>query len=502
MAETDGMKWDRQIPISWLNIQGYCEYKLFLREVKGIRPAVLTIVNEGIIAHEEIQIAHEKIAKELEEPIEDIIKKIPKGEHETISLSEFNVCSKKWGLIGRIDNIHILRGCVAIYDFKPGPKVSWGAQRQLKAYALAFKEQFHWDKEINIAVSSYAGKGDDWDPTQNVIWDKWYTSEDESEVIAIVQRLRGCFEGKRKFQPTSKPGKCKTCEYRDICSMNLINNSQCINDRKTIEDHNNAIELERKNNSSACYTRGVINSKTGNFLKAIEDFSGELDLSPNDKFGYFERGNAYKSLKEYPEAIDDYNKTVFLDPNFGPAYHNRGLVYYDIQNYQNAIKDFTKTLEMHTNEWKSHPCMIYIHHGVSYLQVYDNQKRNNIKNVVRTLSQNPREAYITRGKTYVKIGEYGKAIEDFSRVIQYDPTFFRDFILRGHANLLLKNYRKAIDDYNTAIKLNPNAANAYRFRGHALQSINRIDEAEADRKKYEFLKKQPIHGEKEESAVS
>ncbi len=45
-------------------------------------------------------------------------------------------------------------------------------------------------------------------------------------------------------------------------------------------------------------------------------------------WAYYNRGIAYKNLKDYRRAIEDYDQALRLDPDYVKAYNNRGYAYY------------------------------------------------------------------------------------------------------------------------------------------------------------------------------
>ena len=65
---------------------------------------------------------------------------------------------------------------------------------------------------------------------------------------------------------------------------------------------------------------------------------------------FYNRGNAFKRLKQYSEAIEDYTKTIKLAGKSGYltpyTYNNRGSTYFENHQYKLALIDFNKTIEL------------------------------------------------------------------------------------------------------------------------------------------------------------
>ncbi len=61
--------------------------------------------------------------------------------------------------------------------------------------------------------------------------------------------------------------------------------------------------------------------KLGNFEKAIEDYTQEINLNQQSAISYYKRGFLYYTIKTYPESIKDLDKSINLDDR-SSAYKN------------------------------------------------------------------------------------------------------------------------------------------------------------------------------------
>jgi tetratricopeptide (TPR) repeat protein len=59
----------------------------------------------------------------------------------------------------------------------------------------------------------------------------------------------------------------------------------------------------------------------------LEDYSKAIQINLNYSVAYFNRGNTYKTLKDYSKALDDYNKAIEIDPDYINAYLGRAFTY-------------------------------------------------------------------------------------------------------------------------------------------------------------------------------
>jgi tetratricopeptide (TPR) repeat protein len=69
-------------------------------------------------------------------------------------------------------------------------------------------------------------------------------------------------------------------------------------------------------------------------------------------------------------------------------------------------------------------------------------------------------------------GKYKEAISAFNKAIEHNPKYMH-FNQRGRAYKALKQYRNAINDFSTVINLNPSIRSAYFNRGIAYRNIGK-----------------------------
>ncbi len=84
--------------------------------------------------------------------------------------------------------------------------------------------------------------------------------------------------------------------------------------------------------------------RNGDFERAIEEFTGAIDLIPTYGYGYQIRGDAYFQLAQFEAAILDYDKAIELDPNDKAAHSGRGSARYQLGQFEQAIDDFDQAI--------------------------------------------------------------------------------------------------------------------------------------------------------------
>jgi tetratricopeptide (TPR) repeat protein len=85
---------------------------------------------------------------------------------------------------------------------------------------------------------------------------------------------------------------------------------------------------------------GKVEAKSGDNLKAIEYFSENLKLHPNDPECYVDRANSYFVSKSWDLAINDYSMSLDLKPANSDIWLNKGIALLNSGNVDDACHDF------------------------------------------------------------------------------------------------------------------------------------------------------------------
>jgi tetratricopeptide (TPR) repeat protein len=78
--------------------------------------------------------------------------------------------------------------------------------------------------------------------------------------------------------------------------------------------------------AEAVNNTGVQLNRTGNYEKAIEQFTSAISYNPGFAIAYNNRGAAYFFIGEYEKAFADFNKALLLNPYYFDAHANREQV--------------------------------------------------------------------------------------------------------------------------------------------------------------------------------
>jgi tetratricopeptide (TPR) repeat protein len=150
---------------------------------------------------------------------------------------------------------------------------------------------------------------------------------------------------------------------------------------------------------------------------------------------YFNRGNAYRVMKQYEFAKSDYTDAIKIKTDYIDAYYNRGMCYLHLEDYDSAVFDF---------------------------------------NLVIKSKQNDPYVYFNRGNAYSGLYKYDDAIADYTQAIQLYPDYTDAYYNRGNKYYGLEMYEEAVKDWEMVKKLDPANATAIQ---------EKIDEAKSKLKR-------------------
>ncbi len=195
-------------PISWLNKQGFCEYGIYLENVKGIEIKPTRSMIEGTKVHETLEANFREDAEPA--TFDEMLETSKTSE---ILSRELPVMSKKHGIRGFIDEVWMTPDEFVIIDDKPGTRAYSSSINQVFGYCLAFKEMLPKKRRI---VASLRERG-----TENIYWASYFDEKAEKDIINLINRMHGLLEGQLEFKATDNPNKCRSCRFNAICERKM-----------------------------------------------------------------------------------------------------------------------------------------------------------------------------------------------------------------------------------------------------------------------------------------
>jgi tetratricopeptide (TPR) repeat protein len=169
---------------------------------------------------------------------------------------------------------------------------------------------------------------------------------------------------------------------------------------------------------------------------------------------YDSRGSAFAASGEYARAIADYTRALELDPKFVDALVNRALAYNATQQYELASADANKAIQIN-------PDFSLAYFSRAYTLAQEQKYDLAISDYDKILDSNPtnRLALQSRAAAYFGSGKYSQSIADYTQVIQMNPSDPSLYSNRGRDELMNGDLADAIRDFASAVSYN--RANPY-----------------------------------------
>jgi tetratricopeptide (TPR) repeat protein len=228
-----------------------------------------------------------------------------------------------------------------------------------------------------------------------------------------------------------------------------------------------AVVTAAADDAATCAAKGTL---------AIAACDNWIRQQPKNAIAYFDRGEIYRSMRDYDHAISDLTQAIKLDPKYALAYERRGDCHFDKHEYDRAKADFEKALELDPQYSPS-----YNGRGLVFEAMGDFVRAfADYDQAIRLNPNGASNAYVNRGHLYAGRGDYDRAIADYNEAINISPNNSIAYNNRGNSYNQKGDHDRAIADFNQAIKINPNYALAHRNRGLAYSGKGEYDHAIAD----------------------
>ncbi len=257
-----------------------------------------------------------------------------------------------------------------------------------------------------------------------------------------------------------------------------------------IQDYNKALAFPdplTPADGALLYTnRGYGYLRSGDWQKAIKDFSEAIRIDKSYPDGHAGRAEAHNGAGNYEEAVKDFENAIELQGDNGWHYYGLGQVYFSKKDYTKAIDAFTLAL---ARKKKPNEAWIYTRRGFA---VYRRNKKDGdkaLRDYEAAVGADAKYylAFRRLAEVYHDKKDYDKAIANYTQAIELavgpEVTSGVDYFNRGDAYYSKKEYDKAIADYTGALNcpLKPNEQKVvYTSRGFAQMNKNNLDEAIKD----------------------
>eukprot|EP00960_Hanusia_phi_P018694 551495-Hanusia_phi.AAC.2 len=83
-----------------------------------------------------------------------------------------------------------------------------------------------------------------------------------------------------------------------------------------------------------------------NYEQCFQDFDVATQLNPNDPNYFFNRGNAYLTIRNVEQALSDLDEAISLAQSIPAYYHSKGVAFQALGRKAGAIEMFDKALSL------------------------------------------------------------------------------------------------------------------------------------------------------------
>lgn len=170
--------------------------------------------------------------------------------------------------------------------------------------------------------------------------------------------------------------------------------------------------------------QGALSLNTGDYKKAVEQFSQAIALRPDVPKTYNLLGIAYFYQKNYKLAKKELERAVAIDSSFAEAYNNLGSVYFMTGQFEEAEKMLRKALSISTNlvsanynlgalllaQSKVEEGTLYLSKGIELDPDYLETHKTFATNISSPLF-NTSEVFFIYAKLFASIGNIEKTVE-------------------------------------------------------------------------------------------
>lgn len=290
-------------------------------------------------------------------------------------------------------------------------------------------------------------------------------------------------------------------------------NRESKNIELAIKDYSQAYELDHGNLAAIRY-RADLYSATGEYFKALTDYTIYLATDRNNTGMYEQKAVMHVRLKLYNEAFADLDEALGVDPKAAHVYLTKGLLLMQYgqgdprRNLEKASDNFGDCLRLDSSN-----ALPFFYRGQCELRLgslrdaAEDFERARVKGLdadnlrivtgyAVNFANQAADAFVkkstdsalryigaaiaiepgsalyrfTQGEYYYALGDNMKAVISYDHAVRYNSAYVQAYYKRGLAWYELKDYRVAIDNFNMALSLSPQHLYALKGKGDALRA--------------------------------
>lgn len=185
--------------------------------------------------------------------------------------------------------------------------------------------------------------------------------------------------------------------------------------------------------------RGLDNYEQKRYSAAIADFTQAINAQPDNQNFYTMRGTVYEDMGNDIKAAEDFSKTLQISPTHFVALYRLGMVYFRKKDFENAVMWLKESYD-------NAPDGDLTHMGVS---------NNNIMFIHKKIISG------NLGNFLVQLKRFEEGIKYLDEAIKIDPNYHNPYMVKGMALAQIGRPSEGIPFLREAARLgNQHAADA------------------------------------------
>lgn len=236
---------------------------------------------------------------------------------------------------------------------------------------------------------------------------------------------------------------------------------------------NQAILLDPKN-ADAYHNRADVELGSGQYDRAISDYTRAITLRPKDPFRYYARALAYLDADKTSPAIADLTKAISLKSSYANFYLARARAYLKAEKYESARLDFVKYRRLEKGTIQVWGEMLPAYVLSSHFEEAEQIAQNAISQ-----GEDGVELHYWLGRALLGNGDLDEAVSHFSKAINRDDSYAAAYRYRANAFKDMGELEACVEDYTHLVALQPEAL-FYNRRGLVYEELGDYEKALAD----------------------
>ena len=190
---------------------------------------------------------------------------------------------------------------------------------------------------------------------------------------------------------------------------------------RALADYTAAIEAS-KEYSVAYNNRSTVLARLGRFEEALSDLDAALKVDPKYAEAWNNRGTIRNDRGEHDKAVTDFSEAIRLAPDYAVAYHNRAHALQGRGDYADAVRDYETALKLD-------PQSVIVRNDLAWLlatcpedEFRDGKRAAEEARVVLELAGDEDWNFLdTAAAAHAEAGDFEKAVRRIERALELAP---------------------------------------------------------------------------------